>query len=1434
MSFRTRPFFIIFLCFLFVISAIWLLEYWIVDPAFRKLENSQALEDSLRVHETLQREISSMGQQLCDWAYWDDMYEYTQNPKEEFIASNLSNWQVLESSVGLNLCYILDRTGEILYSQLFDSTLGGYLSADALSREPGELNQRIQALVKTNLPFEGWMAAGDHLILLAGCPILTTQKTGSIQGMIVFGKICDFPMIDTTRKQTHVSFDLFQKNNSKLTADEQSLFSGLEEGKSVVRKGSDNHQYVYRVLSDLFREPVALLKVPVRADISETGASTSRSIGSLVALIVILLISIGVVVTNRWKRNVDETMDLMATGIAILIFLASLTITYFLHSELKYMNQEAIEEQFRTAAGNRVAAIHNQLQNVLHELDAIRRFFIGSISVDRDEFHRFVSPIQKYLDFESVEWIPKVTQDSRAEFEETTRGEGLPSWRITEHGPQGHMVVAGEREVYYPVCFLEPLAGNEDRIGFDIATDPVQWEAFSHAVGTGLSTATPRIRITEDQPDSSGFHIFVPIYDSTEWNSLSGEHAPVFKGCVGGVFKVSDILHRAVEQASPQGLLTQIFDVTALAEKRLLHEHTPRKGTADSMVDWQLAFSHEERFAGRIWRIEVHPNNHFIAAVGNTGYRLVPYIGLLISVILALYLYSLLSQRRRAERLVKVRTAELQRSEERWQFALEGAGDGVWDWNPQTDEVFFSPQWKAMLGYGEEEISNSSEEFTRLVHPEDRENTLRAIQLYLEGTAPIYSHEFRMQCKDGSYKWILARGKVLSRNPEGQPIRMIGTHTDTTQMRLFEKQLSETWTMLQAAFQQSPIPMVLLSASGIVRIINEAAIRFLGIENEPSPVGQSIHEYQPTWKNFDSQRMPLEFSDLPIFQAFKGTSTSNRELCIQTKSGEFRWNLVSAGPIYDDKGEMLAAFTVFPEMTERKRSEEELFHAKEFLQAIYDQVNHAIFVHDADTGKVINVNRKMCEMYNCTLEEALQLGAEELSLGEEPYSDKEVMAWLEKARTDGPQTFEWLARRKTGELFWVEVNVNHIFIGQDACFLVNVRDISDRKHSEEEKSRLEIQLMQAQKMEAVGLLAGGVAHDLNNLLTPILGYGEMLLCDPRLDNVFIKDIESVVEAGKRARDLVRQLMAFGRRQILQMKPLDLNQVVEAFANLLRRTLREDIQIDLHLAAANPQVSADQGQIEQVLMNLAINGQDAMPGGGRLIIETSHSPLDAAFLESHPQMIPGDYVLLSVGDTGQGMDKETQSRIFEPFFTTKELGKGTGLGLATVYGIIQQHGGHIWVESEAHKGTTFRIYLPSIKPEIIEPAAPAQVEQPPTGNETVLVAEDELIVREITCEMLKGLGYRTLTAETAQDCLSIAMNPEHHIDLLLSDVIMPGMTGKELYQELLVTSPSIKVLFMSGYTASIIADRGIDGDIRFIQKPFTRQALALKVRQALDS
>ncbi len=395
------------------------------------------------------------------------------------------------------------------------------------------------------------------------------------------------------------------------------------------------------------------------------------------------------------------------------------------------------------------------------------------------------------------------------------------------------------------------------------------------------------------------------------------------------------------------------------------------------------------------------------------------------------------------------------------------------------------------------------------------------------------------------------------------------------------------------------------------------------------------------------------------------------------------------------------------------------------------------------------------------------------------------------------------------------------------AIVANYRDITERRELEE-------QLRQSQKVEAIGRLAGGVAHDFNNVLTAIFGYADLMLEELPAASPARQDLEEIRKAAQRASSLTRQLLAFSRQQVLEPIVLSLNDLVEEVDKMLRRLLGEDVEVRLNLAVETGNVRTDPGQFQQVIMNLVVNARDAMPTGGKLIVETANADLTEQYAELHQPVTPGRYVMLAVSDTGSGMTPETKARIFEPFFTTKEKGRGTGLGLSTVYGIVKQSGGYIWVYSEPGRGTTFKIYLPRVDAPA-ERVAPPREAEAVTGTETILLAEDDAILRPLAKALLEKLGYTVLEAEDATQALALAAAHAESIHLLVSDVVMPGASGRDLARRLALTRPATKVLYVSGYTDDAIVHHGmLEPGLNFLQKPFTPAALARKVRDVLDA
>jgi PAS domain S-box-containing protein len=518
---------------------------------------------------------------------------------------------------------------------------------------------------------------------------------------------------------------------------------------------------------------------------------------------------------------------------------------------------------------------------------------------------------------------------------------------------------------------------------------------------------------------------------------------------------------------------------------------------------------------------------------------------------------------------------------------------------------------------------------------------------------------------------------------------------------------------------------------------------------------------------------------------------------------------------------------IMVDVTERKRAEERLVESENRLRAVIESEPECVKLTAAD-GTLLEMNPAGLAMIEA--DSAEQVVGQSVYPIVAPEYRAAYQALTERVFRGDSGTLEFEIIGLKGTRRWLVTHAAPLrnARGEIAALLSVTRDITESR-------RLEEQFRQSQKMEAIGRLAGGVAHDFNNLLTAINGYSELLLRRAQQDDPLRRYLEDIKKAGERAASLTRQLLAFSRKQVLQLKVIDLNAVVAEMEKLLRRLIGEDIELVTALDPALGLLKADPGQIEQVIMNLVVNARDAMPQGGQLRIETANVALPEGLHHQRFATQPGSYVLLIVRDTGCGMDAETQSHIFEPFFTTKGVGQGTGLGLSMVYGIVKQSGGYIVVESEVDKGATFKIYLPRIAEAsaAAEPEAPA--EESLAGSETVLLVEDEEIVRRLVLDILQGSGYHVLEARRGSEAIELCQRHPDPIHLMLTDVVMPQMSGRELANRVAPLRPEMKVIYMSGYTDDAIVHHGVlDANTAFLQKPFTPDALVRKLREALDA
>ncbi len=770
---------------------------------------------------------------------------------------------------------------------------------------------------------------------------------------------------------------------------------------------------------------------------------------------------------------------------------------------------------------------------------------------------------------------------------------------------------------------------------------------------------------------------------------------------------------------------------------------------------------------------------------------------------------------------------ENQRKNESLGMALEAGSAGAWDWDIVQNLFHWSPEFLKLFGMGPETVP-SFEAWEKAVHPEDRETARRNIQEAMAEPKELIN-EYRILLPDGRIRWILATGKTIYEG--ANPVRMIGICMDISKQKSTEQELHES----QEHYRR--ITEAITDYVYTVKVkIGHAA------ETSHGPGCWAVTGYRELDFTLDpylwlhmvvpEDRRKVEEQAARILANEDPPPIEHR---IRHRNGSIRSVRNTCVPHRDENGVLLSYDGLIQDITEKKQAEETLKETLELLDTVFENSPIGIEIYDKN-AVMIRANRKVEEMFQVDVRQYLG----KFCLRTDPnYQVPGV--WERLARGEiveheiefDASLAPYVTTRKGKSHLAVITTPIPDEVSRRVGYIMQITDITGRKRAEEEQEKLQSQLIQAQKMESIGRLAGGVAHDFNNMLGVILGHAEMALDQVGPEQSIFADLLEIRKTAQHSADLTRQLLAFARKQTAMPKVLDLNETLEGMLKMLRRLIGEEIELVWLPGRGLKPIRMDPSQIDQILANLCINARDAIRGVGTVTIETQYQAIDPAYGGTHKDVTPGEYAVLHVRDDGSGMEAAVLERIFEPFFTTKALGKGTGLGLATVYGIVKQNNGHIQVSSEPGRGTTFQILLPAYpgKPES------RQMESAPEparlGTETVLLVEDDLSLLKMTKGMLERLGYKVLACGSPAAAIQLVQKKTDEIHLALTDIIMPEMNGIELARQLLALSPNLRFLFTSGYTADAIEDRGIlQEGMLFIEKPFTVKDLAVKVREAL--
>ena len=1120
---------------------------------------------------------------------------------------------------------------------------------------------------------------------------------------------------------------------------------------------------------------------------------------------------------------------LKSLKIPVLILLTGILLISILSSEAQKGALERLRKQFVIDAATRASIIQDTLEQHLIDLEGLHSFYNASTSVTRKAFAAFVAPTLKTRPgIQAFEWIPRVAYPELARFEAEARRNGLQDYQIYQLDSKGNKVAARPRQYYYPVYYVEPLAGNEAAVGFDLGSNPTRRAALEQAADTGQAVATERIRLVQETGTQAGFLIFIPVYRQEMPLPTVEQRRGALRGFVLGVFRAGDAIEAAVRHSPEKGLLTELVDLYGPLEARVLYRFE-RGQLHLKAVTWKtllapavtLRYEHPFTYAGRQWMVNIIASPDYVQEHISLSYWLIPPIGVLLTLLLALYFGALLSHKERAEQLAVERTAALTKTTNMLSQIINAVPQTIY-WKDRNS-VFMGCNSKFAQEVGLEDseaiIGKTNDD---LSWPRDKR------KLYLNGDLQIMEEDHpryhiiqTSQQEDGTTQY-LDTTKIPIHASDGKVIGVLGVYEDITERKRAEEALHRSEQKYRLLVSQIPAMVFQGYGDWSIEPIDEKVEVLTGYSK----------------KDFESRRVKwcdlipaedLDYATRVFMKALKTDKSYVREHRLRKKDGEIIWVQCRGQIFLTDRGKVDYISGVSFDVTQRRQAEEALLKSERQYRLLAENVIDVIWTMDLN-WKFTYASPSCESLCGYTDKEIVGLTLDQLLAPDSMALCKKTLGELlspeNLARQEYPHFFlpQLELRFKDGSRsVYIEVKGSFLKDSQDQPMgMVGVtRDITERKQLEE-------QFLQVQKMEAVGTLAGGIAHDFNNILTAILGNIGLAVLDDRIGPRVQDRLAQAEEACLRAQALSQQLLTFAKGGAPVKKLFSVAELLSESTTFA--SVGSPVRCEPALPEGLWWIEADPGQIGQVFQNLTINAIQAMPTGGTIKVEAENLTLGT---DNDLPLSAGRYIKISVRDQGMGIPAEHLPRIFDPYFTTKQ--KGSGLGLASAYAIIKKHHGHIAVESKPGAETTFYIYLPAVDQQVTPQPEDRELL---FGKGKILVMDDEEIVREVLGRMLARLGYEAEFARDGGEAIEMFVQAQGFgpaFAAVILDLTVPGgMGGKEAMARLLEIDPRAKAVVSSGYSDDpIMAEFAKHGFSGVIAKPYRLSELSMVLNKVIS-